>query len=80
MQTIDTHTARKIVGLTEDQWRAHHDIQRGPIPLKRGGKGGPALFGIEELILFLYKSLPTDRFCHVHELKIRQSASDPLAA
>ncbi|WP_323768178.1 hypothetical protein [Antarctobacter sp.] len=75
MQTIDYHDARTVLDLRNDQFRTLLDIWRGPAPVKRGGRGGPARYSVEELVTWLYKSLPPMRFNHEHELMMRQMSA-----
>ena len=80
MQTIDFHSARAVLDMRPDQFRTLLDIWRGPPPVKRGGRGGPAIFAVEELLTWLYIALPPERFCHEHELMIRKAAEERWAA
>lgn len=80
MQTIDFHSVRAVLDMRPDQLRTLLDVWRGPTPVKRGGRGGPAIYSVEELITFLYKALPPERFNHEHELLLLKRAEERWAA
>lgn len=80
MQTIDFHEARHVLDMRSDQFRILLDLWRGPTPVRRGRRGGPAIYAVEEIITFLYKALPPERFCHEHELMIRKASEERWAA
>lgn len=75
MQVINYHEVRAVLAMSDADLRALLTIWRGPVPYKRGGRCGPAVYAVEELVGWLYKALPAERFNHAHELLIRQRST-----